>query len=61
MFPKLSAACLVIRKLFPVLNSVSLQMAYVAYFQSFIKYGIFFLGGGGIQLMHVKFLNYKRR
>lgn len=41
MLPKLSAACLVIRKLFPVLNSINLQMACFAYFQSFIKYGIF--------------------
>lgn len=44
MLPKLSAACLVIRNLFRVLNSVNLQMAYVAYFQSFIKYGIFWGG-----------------
>jgi hypothetical protein len=44
MLPKLSAACLITRKLFPVLNSVSLQIAYVAYFQSVIKYGIFWGG-----------------
>lgn len=41
MLPKLSAACLVTRKLFPVLNSFNLQIVYVAYFQLVIKYGIF--------------------
>ena len=44
ILPKLSTAGFVSRQLFYVLNLETLQMAYFAYFHSFIRYGIMFWG-----------------
>jgi hypothetical protein len=59
ILPQWSAAGFVMMNLFPVLNSVTLQIIYFDYFCSIIKYGVF-SGGRGNQLIYTKFLNYKR-
>ena len=54
---KLSVACFMIRNLTHTLNADILLMAYFAYFQPVLEYGIFF---GEIQHMRNKYLNYKK-
>ena len=56
--PKLTAGCFVIRKLFPVLNLVTLWMVYFADFHSVIKYGIIL---GGISINTCKVFKLQKR
>jgi hypothetical protein len=61
ILPKLSTAGFVIRQLFYVINLKTLQMAYIAYFHSVIRFGIMFWGNANNSCKVFKLHKKKKR